>query len=193
MAHMELCDKHNMVAFLQNPSGSEDFHEIVDFLARSHIRYALTANPTIYASLVEQFWQIVTVETVNDEEQQINVTVDGHKFVITEASVRGNLQLADVDGISSLPNTDIFEQLTLMGPKKTSWEQFSSNIATAIICLATNRTFKFPQLIFDGVHVPLFETMLLHDQPGQGKGPTLTVESQHTPIASPSTSQPTTS
>ncbi|GJR37971.1 hypothetical protein Tco_1213655 [Tanacetum coccineum] len=45
----------------------------------------------------------------------------------------------------------------------------------------------------DGVHIPLFDTMLIHDQPGQGEGPTLTVESQHTPIASPSTSQPTTS
>ncbi|GKB71349.1 hypothetical protein Tco_0932761 [Tanacetum coccineum] len=46
---------------------------------------------------------------------------------------------------------------------------------------------------FSGEHVPLFDTMLLHDQPGQGEGPTLTVESQHTPIASPTTSQPTTS
>ncbi|GKB25688.1 hypothetical protein Tco_0865089, partial [Tanacetum coccineum] len=35
--------------------------------------------------------------------------------------------------------------------------------------------------------------MLIHDQPGQGEGPTLTIESQHTPIASPTTSQPTTS
>ncbi|GJV35296.1 hypothetical protein Tco_1407773 [Tanacetum coccineum] len=46
---------------------------------------------------------------------------------------------------------------------------------------------------FSGVHILLFDTMLIHDQPGQGEGPTLTVESQHTPIASPSTSQPTTS
>ncbi|GJQ93309.1 hypothetical protein Tco_0004448 [Tanacetum coccineum] len=28
------------------------------------------------------------------------------------------------------------------GPKKTAWEQFSSNIAVAIICLATNRRVK---------------------------------------------------
>ncbi|GKD85141.1 ribonuclease H-like domain-containing protein, partial [Tanacetum coccineum] len=34
---------------------------------------------------------------------------------------------------------------------------------------------------------------MIHDQSGQGEGPTLFVESQHTPIASPSTSQPTTS
>ncbi|GJZ68755.1 putative ribonuclease H-like domain-containing protein [Tanacetum coccineum] len=45
----------------------------------------------------------------------------------------------------------------------------------------------------DGEHIPLFDSMLIHDQTGQGEGPTLTVESQHTPIASPTTLQPTTS
>ncbi|GKC96864.1 hypothetical protein Tco_1162306, partial [Tanacetum coccineum] len=102
-----------------------------------------------------------TVETVNDGQQQITVIVDGHKFAVTEASVRRHLQLVDIDGLSSLPNTEIFEQLSLMGK---------------------------------GVHVPLFGTMLLHDQHGQGDGPTVYVESQHTPTASSSsTSQPTTS
>ncbi|GJZ95904.1 hypothetical protein Tco_0668238 [Tanacetum coccineum] len=37
------------------------------------------------------------------------------------------------------------------GPKKTSWEQFSSNIAIVIICLAKNRTFNFLKLIFDAM------------------------------------------
>ncbi|GKD75224.1 hypothetical protein Tco_1333506 [Tanacetum coccineum] len=143
----------------------------VDFLAGSHIRYALTANPTIYVSLIEQFWQAVTVDTVNDGEQQLTVIVDGQTIAIIEASVRRHLQLADADGISSLPNTEIFDQLTLMG--------YVSN--------DDKLTFQ------KGVHIPLFDTMLIHDQPGQGEGPTLTVESQHTPIASPSTSQPTTS
>ncbi|GJW23929.1 hypothetical protein Tco_0037740 [Tanacetum coccineum] len=115
MANMEFCDKHNMVAFLQKPSGSEEFHQIVDFLAGSHIRYDLTANSTIYRSIIEQFWQTATVEMINEREQQITATVDGHKLSITEASVRGHLQLADDDGISSLPNTEIFEQLSLMG------------------------------------------------------------------------------
>ncbi|GKB82897.1 hypothetical protein Tco_0949792, partial [Tanacetum coccineum] len=83
--------KHNMVAFLQKPTRSEEFHQIVDFLADSHIRYALTANPTIYVSLIEQFWQTVTVDTVNDGEQQLTVTVDGQTIAITEASVRRHL------------------------------------------------------------------------------------------------------
>ncbi|GKB08380.1 hypothetical protein Tco_0836664 [Tanacetum coccineum] len=41
--------------------------------------------------------------------------------------------------------------LHCLSSKKTDWEQFSSNIVTAIICLATNRTFNFSKLIFDGM------------------------------------------
>ncbi|GJV07072.1 hypothetical protein Tco_1344728 [Tanacetum coccineum] len=104
-----------MVAYLKKPTGSEGFQEIVDFLNGSHIRYALTKNPTIYVSLIEKFWQTATVRTVDNGEQEINATVDGKEFTITEASVRRHLQLADADGISVLPNTEIFAQLSLMG------------------------------------------------------------------------------
>ncbi|GJZ74366.1 hypothetical protein Tco_0638512 [Tanacetum coccineum] len=38
--------------------------------------------------------------------------------------------------------------LHCLSPKKTVWEQFSSNIATAIICLATKHTFNFSNFIF---------------------------------------------
>ncbi|GJU08056.1 hypothetical protein Tco_1124486 [Tanacetum coccineum] len=115
MVNMDFCDKHNMVAFLQKPTGSEEFHQILNFLAGSHIWYALTANLTIYVSLIEQFWQTATVKTVNDGEQQISITVDGQTIAITEASVRRHLQLANADGITFLPKTETFEQLTLMG------------------------------------------------------------------------------
>ncbi|GJW25628.1 hypothetical protein Tco_0039439 [Tanacetum coccineum] len=171
-----------MVAFLKKPQGSEDFHQIVDFLNASHIRYALTENPTIYVSLINQFWRTASAEIINNGEIKLNATVDGQDKTITEASVRRHLKLADADGISTLPTTKIFEQLALMGYvtdfvkltfqkghfspqwrflihtilhclslKKTSWEQFSSNIAIAINCLATNRVFNFLKLIFDGM------------------------------------------
>ncbi|GJU24888.1 hypothetical protein Tco_1163509 [Tanacetum coccineum] len=115
MANLEFCNKHNMVAYLKKPSGSEGFQEIVDFLNGSYIRYALTKNPTIYVSLIEKFWQTATVRTVDNGEQEITATVDGKEFTVTEASVRRHLQLADVDGISVLPTTKIFDQLSLMG------------------------------------------------------------------------------
>ncbi|GJY82329.1 putative ribonuclease H-like domain-containing protein [Tanacetum coccineum] len=131
--------------------GSEDFHQIIDFLNLSHIKYALTENPTIYTSLIQQFWETASASTSENEEMEITATIDGRVKTITEASIRRHLKLEDSDGIPTLPNAKIFEQLALMGPKKTAWEQFSSNIATAIICLATNRTFNFSKMIFEGM------------------------------------------
>ncbi|GJT56538.1 putative ribonuclease H-like domain-containing protein [Tanacetum coccineum] len=107
-----------------------------------------------------RFWQTATVKTVNNGEQKIIATVDGHKFSITEASVRRHLQLADVDGISSLPNTKIFEKLTLMG-------FLNQHDRTYVAPTLTNKLFSNMKIGFAGVHVPLFDTMLIHDQPGQ--------------------------
>ncbi|GJY20441.1 hypothetical protein Tco_0393007, partial [Tanacetum coccineum] len=171
-----------MVAFLNKSEGSEDFYQIVDFLHTSHIKFALTKNPTIYTSLIQLFWQTASTNTLENGEVEINASIDGQVKTITEASLRRHLKLEDSDGITSLPNTEIFEQLALMGyasdsdkltfqkghfspqwrflihtilhclsPKKTAWEQFSSNIATAIIYLATNRTSNFSKMIFKGM------------------------------------------
>ncbi|GJV79152.1 hypothetical protein Tco_1515022, partial [Tanacetum coccineum] len=118
--------------------------------------------------------------TDGNGEVKINATIDGHSLSITEGSLRRHLKLADQDGITSIPTTEIFEQLALMGyhtdsdkltfqkgafspqwrflihnilhclsPKKTAWEQFSSNIAAAVICLATNRKFNFSRMLFE--------------------------------------------
>ncbi|GJS65736.1 hypothetical protein Tco_0680300 [Tanacetum coccineum] len=166
-----------MVAYLQKSEGSEGFHKIVDLLTASHIRYALTESPTIHVSLIEQFWQTATTSTLKDGDMEITATIDGKVKVVSEASIRRHLKLEDSDGISDLPTIEIFEQLALMSSKKTAWEQFSSNIATAIICLATNRTFNFSKLIFDGMVKNLDRS-------------TNPVESHRTPIVAPSTSQP---
>nr|GFA53555.1 hypothetical protein [Tanacetum cinerariifolium] len=104
-----------MVAFLKKPQGSEDFHQIVDFLNASHIKYALTENPTIYVSFINQFGCTASAKTLDNGEIELNVTVDDQAKTITEASVRRHLKLADADGISTLPTTKNFEQLALMG------------------------------------------------------------------------------
>ncbi|GJV08674.1 hypothetical protein Tco_1346330 [Tanacetum coccineum] len=56
MTALKFVDYHNMVAYLEQPTDSDDFIEIVDFLNADLIRYALTVNPTIYVSCIEQFW-----------------------------------------------------------------------------------------------------------------------------------------
>ncbi|GJX72148.1 putative reverse transcriptase domain-containing protein [Tanacetum coccineum] len=109
MASLKYCDKHNQVGFLKKPEESAGFAEIVDFLRGSHIRYALTHNPTVYDSLVKQFWQTTTASTLADGTLKLRATIDTIEYTITEASVRSKLHLADALGISMLPNTDIFE------------------------------------------------------------------------------------
>ncbi|GKD00410.1 hypothetical protein Tco_1170684, partial [Tanacetum coccineum] len=42
MAVLESCPKHNMVAYMEKTNGNTEFHEIISFLMRSSIHYALT-------------------------------------------------------------------------------------------------------------------------------------------------------
>nr|GEX66976.1 hypothetical protein [Tanacetum cinerariifolium] len=56
-------------------------------------------------------------KTINGDAQ-LHALVDGKEIIITESSNRRDLQLADEEGIDCLPNSTIFEQLTLMGKPK---------------------------------------------------------------------------
>ncbi|GJY71751.1 hypothetical protein Tco_0475454 [Tanacetum coccineum] len=49
------------------------------------------------------------------DEFRLQALVDGKKIIITESTIRRDLQLEDAEGNDSLPNAAIFEQLTLMG------------------------------------------------------------------------------
>ncbi|GKB87834.1 hypothetical protein Tco_0960106, partial [Tanacetum coccineum] len=114
MANLDFCDKHNMIAYLQKSEGSEGFHQIIDFLTASHIKYALTKNPTMYVSLIEQFWQTATASTLDDRDMGITATIDGKVKVVSETSISRHLKLEDSDGISTLSTAEIFKQLALM-------------------------------------------------------------------------------
>ncbi|GJY89349.1 hypothetical protein Tco_0504545 [Tanacetum coccineum] len=178
MANLEFCDTHNMVTYLKKTEGSEGFHQIVDFLKTSHIRYALTENPTIYVSLIQQFWQTATASTLDNGEMKIIATIYGKIKIVTEASIRRYLKLEDSDGISNLPTTEIFEQLALMGLyiASTLPQKLFSNM---------KRVSKG----YTGVDIPLFQTMLVQGLVVQGEGSTHPVESHQTPIGALSTSQ----
>ncbi|GJV99801.1 hypothetical protein Tco_1555053 [Tanacetum coccineum] len=115
MADLIFADSHNMVAYLEKSEDNADFAEIVDFLNASPIRFALTVSPTVYVSYIEQFWSTTKIKTVNNETQ-IRAKVDGKTIVITESSVRRDLHFNDEDGTTCLTNTEICENLQLMGP-----------------------------------------------------------------------------
>ncbi|GJW25624.1 putative ribonuclease H-like domain-containing protein [Tanacetum coccineum] len=81
----------------------------------SATRYALTHNPTIYDSLVKQFWQTATVRTLANGTQQLVASIDSKEYTITEASVRSKLQLADATGIHNLSDAEIYAGLATLG------------------------------------------------------------------------------
>nr|GEV63188.1 hypothetical protein [Tanacetum cinerariifolium] len=110
-----------MIAILEKSKHNVDFHQIVDFVEASHIRYALTINPTVYVSHIRQFWSTARIETTN-EGTKILATADGKPRTISESSIRRNLILNDEEGISSLPDA----------PKSTGFNEFSSNFATVV-------------------------------------------------------------
>ncbi|GJY63605.1 putative ribonuclease H-like domain-containing protein [Tanacetum coccineum] len=84
-------------------------------VSSDNMRYALTHNLTIHDSLVKQFWQTATASTLADGTLELRATIDTIEYTITEASVQSKLQLADVSGISMLPNPEIFEGMGNMG------------------------------------------------------------------------------
>ncbi|GKB70382.1 hypothetical protein Tco_0931794 [Tanacetum coccineum] len=113
MSTLTFADTHNMVAFLEKSSKSDGFHEIIDFLNANQIRYALTVNPTIYTSCIEQIWSAANAKTDNGE-RQIQALIDKKKVIIMETSIRSDLHLEDAGGIDCLPTATIFEELARM-------------------------------------------------------------------------------
>ncbi|GJS44697.1 hypothetical protein Tco_0594818 [Tanacetum coccineum] len=84
-------EMHNVVAFLEKPVESDGFAEIIDFLKASSVHYALTVNPIIYTSCIEQFW------------------------TTTKSSIRRDLVLDDAEGTDCLLTATIFEELDFSG------------------------------------------------------------------------------
>ncbi|GKA72035.1 hypothetical protein Tco_0778251 [Tanacetum coccineum] len=181
MSSPKFAKTHNVVAFLEKPVESDGFAEIIDFLKASSVHYALTVNPIIYTSCIQQFWATTNVKMVNGV-RQLQALIDKKKMIITESSIRSDLHLEDAEGTDCLPTTTIFEELAKMGyekpsqkltfykaffspqwkflihtitqslsAKSTAWNEFSSTMASLIICLATNQKFNLSKYIFDAM------------------------------------------
>ncbi|GJS26906.1 hypothetical protein Tco_0487526 [Tanacetum coccineum] len=197
MTTLKFADTHNMVAFLSKPAKSDGFEQIVDFLNAQPIRYALTVNPTIYISCIEQFWSIGMVKTIN-EEVQLHALVDGKKIIISEAYVRRDLKLEDEEGM--IRNLDNLSGKFLMYPRFVQVflnQQLDGLPTHKRIYNAPSHTKKnFGNMRrvgkgFSGRVTPLFPTMVVQNQAELGEGSANPTDPRHTPtITQPSTSQP---
>nr|GEY31625.1 hypothetical protein [Tanacetum cinerariifolium] len=149
---LTFANTHNMIAFLTKSDASEGFEKIINFLNASVIQYALMVKPTINVSFIKQVWSSVSLKKTNDVVR-LQAVIDRRKVIIPEDTVRQALRLDDADSIDCLPNEEIFVELERMGTKRTAWNEFSSSMASAAVCLATDSP------LFEGMFVP----QLVHD------------------------------
>nr|GEU34914.1 putative ribonuclease H-like domain-containing protein [Tanacetum cinerariifolium] len=137
------------------------------------------------ADASEGFDQIINFLNVNDVTR-LQALVDKKKVINIEATIRNAFRLDDAECIDCLSNKEIFTELSRMGyenpstkltyyklliamevsnphytksmsAKTTSWNEFSSSMASAVICLSTGKGFS-------RVNTPLFEGMLVAQQ-----------------------------
>ncbi|GKD32471.1 hypothetical protein Tco_1247980 [Tanacetum coccineum] len=181
MADLKFVDQHNMVACLEKTEENAEFHQIVDFLSTCSINYALTVSPTIYASYIEQFWNTATSKIVNSVKQihaivDGKAVVISESSVrsdllfndedgiacLTNDEIFENLALMGYEQLSTKLTFQkgsfspqwkflIHTILHCISSKSTAWNEFSTNLASAVICLAKGQKFNFSKLIFDGM------------------------------------------
>nr|GEW51074.1 hypothetical protein [Tanacetum cinerariifolium] len=189
-----LLDNHNKVSYLEKRKGWEAYEQILDFLNKSHIRYALTHHPPIvFDSLVKQFWATATVRTLEAGPSKIIATIDGNEVVVTESLIRTQLQLNDVNGLYEFTLHDVLDGMTYnffrfildgmirnVGSKSHNFFMYPRFLQMILgiqtIDPSPRPTFDFTAKLFsnmklnwDGPHMPLLAPMLVG--PAGGDGP----------------------
>nr|GEX71009.1 hypothetical protein [Tanacetum cinerariifolium] len=193
MAPLTFADTHNMIAFLTKSDASEGFDQIVDFLTPHTLQYALMVNPTIYVSCIKQFWALVLIKKSNDAVK-LQALID-RKKIFAELAWMGyekpSTKLTFYKAFLSAQWKFLIHMIVQsMSAKRTTWNEFSSSMASVVICLATvminsqvddlsshNTKYTSPAFThnvfanmrkivkgFLGVETPLFDNMLVQQQ-----------------------------
>nr|GEY53601.1 xylulose kinase-1 [Tanacetum cinerariifolium] len=215
---LTFADTHNMIAYLIKFDASKGFNQIIDFLNESSIKYALTVNPNIYVLCIKQFWTTVAVKKVNDvtrlqalvNKKKVVVTeatirdtlhlddAEGVEFLPNEEIFTGLARMGYEKPSTKLTFYKAFVSsqwkfmihtiLQYMSAKRTLWNEFSSSMASDVICLSSvgnlfshSTKYTSPALTqkvfanmgrvckgFSGVDTPLFKGMLVVQEVGEG-------------------------
>nr|GEW60835.1 synaptobrevin, longin-like domain protein [Tanacetum cinerariifolium] len=110
-----------MVAILEKSEHNVNFHPIVDFVEASHL------------------------SSLPDAELFVNLTLMGY-------NISPNQKFTFQKGqFSHQWKYLIYTIMQCLSAKNTRFNEFSSNISTALVCLATSRVYNFSKMIFDGM------------------------------------------
>ncbi|GJW26096.1 hypothetical protein Tco_0039907 [Tanacetum coccineum] len=170
-----------MIAYLEKTDGNAEFHDIIYFLARSYIHNALTVSSVFSTTFVKQFWMSAKSKIINNVRyitskvagkpvtileasirsdflfDDANRIYSMHNQAIFDAiqlmGYEGDLTVLTFNKALFSPQWRfLFHTMNhCISSKSTSWDQIPTNIATTVICLATNQKYNFSKLIFDGM------------------------------------------
>ncbi|GKE00884.1 hypothetical protein Tco_1388867 [Tanacetum coccineum] len=181
MAIMNSCNKHNMIACVEKTERNADFHEVIDFLTGCYVNYALLVSPDVIQQWIQQFWSTAKVRMINEvahieakvagkkilvSEASVRTDLmfndeDGTNCfdnqviwdTLRDIGYEGSLTLLSFSKPLFSPQWKylVHTLLHCLSSKSSSWDQFGTNIASALVGLATNQKFNFSKLIFDGM------------------------------------------
>ncbi|GJY93259.1 hypothetical protein Tco_0509041 [Tanacetum coccineum] len=131
MAALRYKDEHNKVGYLQKPIGSNDYHQILNFLRASHIRSQL---------------QLADDGGIDDLPiAEIYSGMDNLGYV-----TEGKLTFYK-NKFSPQWKFLVHTIIHCLSTKSGSWDQFGSSLAVAFICLSDRRKFNWSSYIFKGM------------------------------------------
>ncbi|GJU87861.1 putative ribonuclease H-like domain-containing protein [Tanacetum coccineum] len=174
----QFVDQHNMVACLEKTEENAEFHQIVDFLSTCLINYALTQIHAIIDGKVVVISESSVRSDIlfNDEDGIACLTNDE---IFENLALMGYEQLStkltfQKGSFSPQWKFLILTILHCISSKSTAWNEFSTNLASAVICLAKGQKFNFSKLSFDGMFrnldpkrflmYPMFLQLFLNNQ-----------------------------
>nr|GEY46835.1 hypothetical protein [Tanacetum cinerariifolium] len=154
---------------------------LTTFLHIIYIKYALTINPHIYVSCIKQLWNTVVVKQTNDvtrlqalvDKKKVVIMEATIRDALCVDDAKGVDCLPNEEIFAELARMGyekpsikltfykaffssqwkflIHTILQSMSAKRTSWNEFSSAMASAVICLSTGRKVNFSKYIFESL------------------------------------------
>nr|GEW03943.1 uncharacterized mitochondrial protein AtMg00810-like [Tanacetum cinerariifolium] len=153
--------------YVATTNASEGFEQILDFWNASVIQYALNVNLIIYVSCIKQFWSSILIKNTNDvvrlqdltDRKKVIITEDTVCQALHLDDAKSVDCLPNEEIFAKLPRMGydkpstkltfykafflaqwkflIHNFLQCMSVKRIAWNEFSSFMASAVICLAT--------------------------------------------------------
>nr|GFA56193.1 hypothetical protein [Tanacetum cinerariifolium] len=168
---------------------AEGFEQIIDFLSGSYIHYALMVSPHIYIPCIKKFWNCVSVKRSGDvtrlqalvDKKKIVIYEDAIREILRLDDAEGVVCFPNKEIFAGLaqmgyekPSTKltfykaffssqwkflIHTILQSFSAKRTSWNEFSTAMASAVIFLSKGQRFNFSREVDaeEEVQVPAHE------------------------------------